>query len=58
MKIHSVLVVKGVSNYNVVLEFADEMVQEWEKTGQVEFLDGNNPEDYQAKKNEIMNGKK
>lgn len=58
MKIHSVLVVKGVSNYNVVLEFADEMVQEWEKTCQVEFLDGNNLEDYQAKKNEIMNGKK
>lgn len=58
MKIHSILVIKGASNYNVVLEFANELIREWEKTCQVEVLDGSDRESYETKKKEILNGKK
>lgn len=56
MKMQSILVVKGASNYGVVLQFADEMIQEWKKDCIVDVLDGSTFEQYEQKKQEIMRG--
>ena len=50
MRIRSILVIKGASNYGSVTEFADEIMEEWKKDYSVEVLDGSDYDAYHRKK--------
>lgn len=57
MKIRSILVIKGASNYSSVSEFANAIIEEWKKKYVVEVLDGSDFYKYYEKKEEILRGK-